>query len=72
MSSSVRSLVPKDMTLQDAIGIMQSEGFECEVERDSQFLEASHWADTEPVHKNIDFIRCRRANSNAGFLMARI
>ncbi len=72
METSVASLVPAGMSIDDAIARMENEGFDCTVTRNGTFREMRHWSDDGPDHDNLDFIRCRRTNSNAGFLMSRI
>lgn len=51
---------------------MEAEGFDCKITRDGTFREMRHWSDDGPDHENLDFIRCYRTNSNAGFLMGRV
>ncbi|TWU27946.1 hypothetical protein Poly41_70200 [Novipirellula artificiosorum] len=72
MHSSVASLVPAGTSLQDATALMEGEGFDCKVTRNGVFREMRHWADKGPDHEDLDFLRCRRINSNAGFLMGRV
>ena len=70
MSLNVGQLIPDGTSVNDAIAVMESEGFECTIERDSKFDERRHWSEPGDVHENIDFVRCRRVDS-AGFLMSR-
>ncbi|TWU54372.1 hypothetical protein Poly51_30890 [Rubripirellula tenax] len=72
METSVASLVPAGISIDDAIARMEDEGFDCTLTRNGTFREMRHWSDDGPDHDNMDFIRCRRTNSNAGFLMSRI
>jgi hypothetical protein len=70
MTLNVTQIVANGTSVDDAIAVMQSEGFECTVERQSKFDERRHWSEPGEIHENIDFIRCRRVDS-AGFLMSR-
>ncbi|QDT03320.1 hypothetical protein K227x_17020 [Rubripirellula lacrimiformis] len=72
MHLSVVSLVPAGTSLEDANALMENEGFECEVTRNGTFREMRHLFDKGPDHEGLDFLRCRRTNSNAGFLMGRV
>ena len=72
METTITSLVPAGVSIDDAIALMEAEGFDCTVTRNGTFREMRHWSDKGPDHENVDFIRCRRYNSNAGFLMSRI
>ena len=72
MEMTVKGLVASGQTIDEAMAIMQREGFECVVMRNESFCERRHWSDNEPTRENIDFIRCRRINMAGHVLMERV
>ncbi len=72
MIEQVATLVPEGSTIEEAIRLMEAEGFKCKVERDSTFVAAQHWSKQEPKYEHLTFIQCNRQNTNAGFGMFRV
>ena len=71
MRATVCDSVPAGTSIEDAVAFMQSEGFDCQIEHDSRFVAKQHWSHYEPIHDNIDFIRCKRHQSAGHVFMTR-
>ena len=71
MRTALVQRIPQGTNLATARRTMESEGFTCELKRNSTFVESkSSLVNDGTAHEGIDFLECRRLQS-AGFLMSR-
>jgi hypothetical protein len=71
MRQAIIQRIPRGTSIDAARKVMESEGFTCNLKRNSTFYERTSWqTDGVQRHDQIDFLECRRTQS-AGFLMSR-
>ncbi len=73
MKQVVQDSVPLGSSIAQAREFMESEGFECEVRKNSTFYERRSWTNRDlTTHKKIDFLNCHRNQSAGQFGLRRI
>lgn len=70
MRQTLADQLPEGTALAAAQQFMEHEGFTCMIVRNGTFVEKTWFGAQVPIHENIDFLECRRVQSD-GLLMSR-